>query len=317
MEGVVGGGDKRKMPAAFGAVPSTKKAKPSEQKVASQTESGSPSWKATSARHPVWHLEQFNSFSTEKQADTLENQGPFCIAENITLKQFHAKCDTLESGGCFRWEFKDGKAWIYEIPHAAHEETAGRVIQLITLGLGQNALDLATSASPRCDDNTAHLSMEPDGAVEVRGHRPGAGHPDAADVSGNRWPNVIVEVAFCESEAHVRNKAKVWLNTTTNPSYGVQQVIVIKIGASVRVDGHRTMKAWRYKRGAPVNPAQTIEFGNHGPNHGATSVNLPGMQLQIPLAGIYHPAPVPADLVTVANILIDLFHIRQIIEEAF
>ena len=200
----------------------TKKAKPSV-KVTSQTNSGSPN----SSSRPVWHLEEFNSLSREKQASALS----FCIAENVTLKQFHSKCDKLESGGSFQWEFKDSKAWIYELPHAAHGRAAGEVIKWIDRALGDAHFgDIFSAASPRCDNNAARWSYEPDGSFTVRGFKPGRGHPDAADADGNRWPNVIIEVAFHEDEPHVLQKAQDWLQTATNPNHGVQQVIVIKIG---------------------------------------------------------------------------------------
>jgi hypothetical protein len=114
-------------------------------------------------------------------------------------------------------------------------------------------------------------SYEPDASLRVEGFRPGPGDPEKADRFGNRRPNVIVEVALTENETHVRAKALHWLATATNPSNGVQQVIVVKIGRTVRLDfdDHRTMKAWRYARGAAANPVETIEFGNHGPDHGA------------------------------------------------
>ena len=128
--------------------------------------------------------------------------------------------------------------------------------------------------------------------------------------------NITVEVALTESENHVRTKALKWLDLS-NAVYGVQQVIVIKIGPTLRRDGHRTMMAWRYARGAGNNnPVQTIQFGNHeANNNGATMVNMPGMQLQIPVVSIFHPAAVPGGLG--ANINIDLYHVRQAIEEAY
>ncbi len=106
-----------------------------------------------------------------------------------------------------------------------------------------------------------------------------------------------------------------WLATATNASYGVQQVIAVKIGDNVRRDGTRTMKAWQYERGAGANPVQTIEFGIHGPRHGATEVELAGMQLHIPVASVYLPNPPPADLP--GPLVLDLFYIRRKIERAF
>jgi hypothetical protein len=109
--------------------------------------------------------------------------------------------------------------------------------------MGQHSRDIVYAASPRCDNNANNWSYEPDGSLTVEDWRPGPGHADAADSFGNRWPNIIVEVAYTESETHVRARAVDWLDTATDPNNGVQQVIVIKIGKVVRADGNRTMKA--------------------------------------------------------------------------
>ena len=190
----------------------TKKAK-SSGKIASQTKSGgSRTTAAAIGGRPraVWKgLEEFNKLSRENQASAL----PFCVGENLTLKQFHAKCNRLESGGCFRWEFKDGKVWIYELPHAAHDRAAGELIREITRGLGQHFGDVMSAAGPRCDNNAANWSYEPDGSLCVADFRPGPNNDDRADAAGNRWPNIIVEVALNESEPHVRAKALNWLAT--------------------------------------------------------------------------------------------------------
>jgi hypothetical protein len=241
----------------------------------------------------MWRLlKEFNSMSRDEQASRL----PFCIAQTVTLKQFHAKCARNESGGCCRWEFKDGEVWIYEFPHAAHDRAAWKVIMLLVVQMGQHISEVVGAASPRCDNNAMNWSYEPDGSLTVESVRPGPGHADAADSEGNRWPNIIVEVAYKESETHVRAKAMSWLETAATPNNGVQQVIVIKIGANVRLDGSRTMKAWRYERGAAANPVQAIEFGNHGPATGATAAGLDGMQLRIPVTSVYLPNAPPADL---------------------
>ena len=260
----------------------------------------------------TWHLlTEFNSLSQEDKARAL----PFCIAESVTLKQFHTKCDRLESGGCFRWEFKGGKVWIYELPHEAHESAASEIIWQIRHQMGEHANDVIVAASPQCDNDAANWSYGPDGSLTVFDHRPGPGHPDAADAAGNRWPNIIVEVALRESEPHVLAKALNWLDTATNPNNGVQQVIVIKIGTTVRSDGHRTMKAWRYERGTADNPVQTIEFGNHGHNYGATEAGMDGMQLYIPVASVYLPNDPPADFA--GPLVLDLYYIRRTIEASF
>lgn len=283
------------------AAPATvtkKKAKVAE-KVSPESRAGS-----------FWHgVKSFNSLSQEEKASSL----PFCIAEGVTLEQFRSQCNKRESGGCFRWEFKDGKAWIYELPHAAHDSAAHEVIRCLERSLGPHDDDLRGAASPRCDNNAAQWSYEPDGSLTKRGCNPGPG-PDAADSAGNRWPNLIVEVAFQETEKHVKAKALEWLNTANSrPQFGVQQVIVIKIGVKPRTDGHRTMKAWQYERGAGNNnPLQYFEFGNHGPNNGATAAGLPGMQLRIPTESLYCPMDPPDDVAD--ELGLDLFRIRDTIE---
>lgn len=101
------------------------------------------------------------------------------------------------------------------------------------------------------------------------------------DRQGSRCSNIVFDVAYNESENHVRAKAKAWLLTApTQPQFGVQQVIVVKIGTNVRGSGHRTMKALRCDRASHVNPIQEIEFGHDGPNGGATVAGIPAMQIQ-------------------------------------
>ena len=259
--------------------------------------------KKAKTEKPVWHFGAFNKMSRQKQQSAL----PFCMAENITLKEFHAKIDRKETSSVatFRLEYKDGKAWIYELPHTAHEGAAGILLMVLTDGLGARKFSFRLSPAPRCDTNND--SMEPDGSLVIRNcGRPGPGSAHAADAEGNRFPSIIVEVARCETEPHVRAKALTWL-AASNAQFGVQQVIVIKIGEKTRKDGHYTMKAMRYERGANNKPVQEIEFGNHGPNHGATALGCVGMQLLIPMTSIFHPVAVPAALGP--NLILDLFHI--------
>jgi hypothetical protein len=98
--------------------------------------------------------------------------------------------------------------WIYEVPHAPHESAAREVIfQLWMRQMGQHMNDIDDSGSPRCDNHAGDWSYEPDASLRVRNARPGRGHADAADIYGNRWPNIIVEVALSETETHARARA--------------------------------------------------------------------------------------------------------------
>lgn len=268
-----------------------------------------------------WKVKEFYSWSEETQTSKL----PFCLAEGITLSEFDNMIKHREktgrssqSGGCFKWEFKEGKAWIYELPHRCHERAAGQLSQEIIAGLGARHRDVSSPPSPRMADSNGPFSFEPDSSIEVKGGgRPGpADLVNRCDRQGNRYCNIVFEVAYRESERHVRQKAQAWLQTApTRPQFGVQQVVVTKIGVNLLVGGGRTMRALRYERGAPVNPVQQIDFGPHGPNGGAIAAGIPTMQINVPTASIYRPLPVPAGLGP--SIAIDLFYIRQEIQASF
>ena len=271
-----------------------------------------------------WKLDEFYSWSVETQTSKL----PFCLADGISLSQFEKMIEYREktgrssqTGGCFKWEFKEGKAWIYELPHLCHEEAAGKLAQELLLGLGAHSRAVSNPPSPRMANSNGALSAEPDNSIRVvGGPRPGPASPDRSDAQGNRFSNIVFEVAYNESERHVRLKALSWLQTSpTQPDLGVQQVVVIKIGTVLRASGHRTMRALRYARGALNNPVQNIEFGHDGVNGGATVAGLANMQVNVPTASIFVPLNVPAPLPQPpgGSIPIDLFYIRQVIEAAF
>ena len=69
----------------------------------------------------------------------------------------------------------------------------GEVIAELRNAWGKHFRDIRSAASPRRDNNVANWSYEPDGSLSVRGYRPGQGNPDAADVAGNPWNNIIVD----------------------------------------------------------------------------------------------------------------------------
>ncbi|CAB9514174.1 expressed unknown protein [Seminavis robusta] len=274
-------------------------------------------------------LQRFEDMTPEQRAEALGSDKGFCVAEDISLEDFHKKCDEIEKGEseqagirwCFRMEFRKGKAWIYELPHAAHDRAAAEVIKRITMGMGAHADDVIMASSPRCDDNNGVNSFGPDGSVSEKFQRPGPGQPGAADATGNRFPNFIVEVAYDESAPHARRKAIAWLNASNNPNFAVQQVIVIKIGPPRVTRGNsRRMEAWRYEQAAPPavndynNFAQHFDFGvpMNGPGLGVTAANQ--MVIQIPTASFYQPANVPGGMQ--ASIDVDLFSIRDVIERS-
>jgi len=269
-------------------------------------------------RKKIWDLlDKFNEMSLEERRQTLE-KGRYCLAESVTAKQFQRKLDELEGGGCFRWEFegnKDGddggKAYVYELPHRCH--SAWEIITYaISDELGQYSEHFSISRSPTCIGRFGNRIvdiMEPDGCVTIRGGHPGANDAEnKCTEEGHRWPNVIIEVAYHETLKHVQEKALKWLRQA-NDKYGVQQVIVVKIGTKLRENGGRTMTAYRYDRFKPEkNPVETVEFGN-----GVLQPNT--LFLNIPTNSLFHPRRRSEGLDKTIDI--DLFFVREAIEYAF
>jgi hypothetical protein len=196
-----------------------------------------------------------------------------------------------------RFEFRNGEVWIYEfVNHPAHEAAAGVIVKKVTFALiGVDDL-FTTGASPSVDNALAQFVYEPDGFI----------WPKGKVTVGVRelTPNVVIEVAFSETQPHVLAKAAAWIGH----GFTVQQVIVIKIGANARVGGGRTMRAWSFVRGA-VNPVQgPIDFDQ------VAGAGAAGMQLHVHHAQLLFGASAAtvAAMIAVPNpIVVDLFHVQQ------
>ena len=78
---------------------------------------------------------------------------------------------------------------------------------------------------------------------------------------GHRKTNIIVKVAFTETEFRVRQKARDWL-ALYDDQYGVQQVIVIKIVTKRRERRDRVLKAHLFECNNP-DPVEEVKFGGN------------------------------------------------------
>ena len=95
--------------------------------------------------------------SPADQAKTLE-EGAFLIGDGNTLEQFHSK----NNNDNLRMEYKDGKAWIYELPHTAHDYVARQMahrlmVSLLERGVGDHFLP---ASSPTCDGPNCDACVE-------------------------------------------------------------------------------------------------------------------------------------------------------------
>ena len=120
-----------------------KKSKDEKSKAANKTKAAAAASKwiseaALARGDPKWRsrVEEFYSWPVAKQEKSL----PYCLSgiENkLSLSEFEKMIEYREktgrssqTGGCFKWEFKNGEAWIYELPHCCHERSAGTLGQL-------------------------------------------------------------------------------------------------------------------------------------------------------------------------------------------
>jgi hypothetical protein len=222
----------------------------------------------------------------------------------VSRPEFDVLCESQDSWGC-SFEFNNGDVLIYEWPSTVHARVAGTIIAKIAASLGTHADDFGMSTDARCVFDG--FSYEPDAAMTPLGKlNPGAGAPFAADASGVAFPNVLVEVAFGETLLHAQRKAVDWVGPLTT----VQQAIVIKISEEALVDGGRTLVACSYVRGeGAANPVQTIDFSY--PAYQLAGAGVAGMQLHVPLAGLFFGVPggIPAGLAD--PIMLDLFWMQR------
>jgi Uma2 family endonuclease len=278
---------------------------PELQKLSKRPRNAKSSPASQTSVHSIGKATKQASWAFDRFEMEAHQQVPFQVGQHISLKGFHNKCRSMETGPRYRLDLNEGKVYINEVPSSAHEAAAGAIMFGFSSALGNQGHDIDCSSSPRCGNG--RRSSEPDGALRPlsKPNPPSL----ATDTAGLPYPNIIIEVAKSESEEHALEKAQWWLDVG-GPG-GVQLVIVIKIGS--KEDTH-TLKAWVYRNGYP-NPIQMMNFGRTALVDGAVTTNLPNMQIEIPLECLYYPDG-PPDVTLQDPLLIDLYYVCRKIERA-
>lgn len=204
---------------------------------------------------------------------------PAVVAKGVTRDFFDDFLTAHEDRMGVSLEYRDSCIFAYECPVSAiHERVSIAVYDSLRAAIGIHAFNFSGGA-PSCWVGGS-LRM-PDASLTPRAKpNPGIGAVGAADNKGVAYPNVIVEVAVSQPLADVFSKAAEWVGASTT----VQQAIVVKVGDALG-GGARDLHAYSFVRGAGANPVETIDFSI--PLHSAAGPGSPGMQLRVPLAGLY------------------------------
>ncbi|CAI2173094.1 1576_t:CDS:2 [Funneliformis geosporum] len=136
-----------------------------------------------------------------------------------------------------------------------------------------------------------------------------------SDGSNQPWPNLVVEVAYSETEANIKNKVEnYWLATGR-----AHDAIVIKLKPIDSATAPSCMTAWHYctnvrTAAGALNPTM-YEFGTVDRQGNLINPQLGQNVIYIQLNCLYHEVPANFVIPPLPNpIPIDLFHARFAIE---
>ncbi|CAG8664069.1 2176_t:CDS:2, partial [Ambispora gerdemannii] len=148
---------------------------------------------------------------------------PYTLAVGVTLDEYEQRSDKFNVRGY--WEWVDYKVIIYELPSKPHETLIGAITsEIVEKCLPVKRTDASIgnlgAIRTRADDS----GKEADACF--RPSKPRVQPPNGSDGQDEPWPNLVVEVAYSESEEHVLEKVKYyWLGSFSR----VHDAIVVKI----------------------------------------------------------------------------------------
>ncbi|RHZ45864.1 hypothetical protein Glove_645g6 [Diversispora epigaea] len=194
--------------------------------------------------HETYELKKFRYYwwktgIMHSKAKWEEATLPYELATDISFEAFAEQTDKHNIHSW--WEWENGTVRVVEFPSGFHERGVGAITREINDATrnvkGTNAdilsLGATTTRSHGCAKE-ADASFRPNQKPHVN-----AGGSDG----GTRpWPNIVVEFAYSQSEADLKNKAETyWLQPGR-----AHDVIAIKIGRFIPPEIPSVMTAWHY-----------------------------------------------------------------------
>jgi len=198
-------------------------------------------------------------------ADWEEAKLPYVLAEGVTLEEYEVRTEKFNI--CGLWEWSDGKVIIYELPSDIHEickaEISARLNSQFDSVRRSDAMIIGT-ASTRFRTNGESRRSGKEADLSFRPKKRAVTPPYGSDGDDKPWPNLVVEVAYSESEDHVLDKVKnYWLSPGR-----AHDAIAVKAYPVPEGTVPSRMKAWHFcvsdRRTRGIFPARTeFEFGGN------------------------------------------------------
>ncbi|EFA81526.1 hypothetical protein PPL_05515 [Heterostelium album PN500] len=166
--------------------------------------------------------------------------------------------------------FRDGRAWIYEVPSMAHSYTVNAINDIIRYQTFPNQHLLHTGGNATLILQPGHANAEPDQSLQPL--RPKVPNNHSADGYGNPYPTLVIEAAKSQSLPVLHQKCLDYFMdrvAAVLPAPGVPAVaaipstirIVIGVKIYPRNNGDFAMLVLYYQNGAAANPVRIISCG--------------------------------------------------------
>ncbi|EFA84565.1 hypothetical protein PPL_01554 [Heterostelium album PN500] len=166
--------------------------------------------------------------------------------------------------------FRDGRAWIYEVPSMAHSYTVNAINMMIWVQTFPNQHLLRIGGDATLILQPGHANAEPDQSLQPL--RPNVPNNHSADGHGNPYPTLVIETAKSQSLPVLHQKCLDYFMdrvAAVLPAPGVPAVaaipstirIVIGVKIYPRNNGDFAMLVLYYQNGAAANPVRIISCG--------------------------------------------------------
>ncbi|CAG8608172.1 1999_t:CDS:2 [Diversispora eburnea] len=233
----------------------------------------------------------FSSFSSTSSVATEDSTDvvPKKMSDCITLEDYEECVEEFNIHRC--WEWSNGEVIIYELPSISHEVVIGAVTRMLLYQCNAVAFTDAEinslSATRICDRNCGIILSNKTAVIVSNGY-------DGNDLP---WPNLVVEVTYTKTLAHVEETLCYWLSPGL-----AHDCIIVSIDPILQGQVPVRMRVWHYCVSAGRGTRNifplvtTFEFGTQDGTGTATNINQSQCIINISLSCLYHELKLPTQI---------------------